>query len=612
MKTKNIFKVLAFAILVLALLLNTACNSEIINNENNDGKGYALPVTVNVTRQGDDPATKATYNDETKKLAFSTGDKLFVAGSESTAGQFAGTLDCVSEGTFSGTIYTKNEWTGTFDELFSAASVTAILLPKGYESYHYLSINNNNTEAKYDDYVRTNDDEYTLATSKAAGVEQFSYESAKTYSSGFARSPENAILNFTITGLKDRANAVTLKDGNRTMFRGSVTPSSGTAVFALGARIKGYNDRPVDLKNLTLTVDGTDIAITSTSKNLEAGRIYNITRNATLVVDLSKLTVNYIAQNGETLTGTLGANVKISIADGATVTLDGVTINGENDVDYRWAGITCLGDATIILSGANTVKGFYENYPAVFVPSGKTLTIQGTGSLNASSNGYGAGVGGSYSDNCGNIRIDGGTITAVGGQYSAGIGGGRAGGCGTITITDGSITATGGYFSAGIGAVTCGKITITGGTIIANGSQYGAGIGCSKDGSCTDGIEISGTANVTAQGGDNAAGIGSGHGNTGDSNCGDITIGGTATVSATGGKNGAGIGSGRGIENNYWKSNCGNITISKTVTKVTATKGSDAANSIGKGDSTFSTCGIVTIGDVEGAISTSPYTFPAS
>ncbi len=78
------------------------------------------------------------------------------------------------------------------------------------------------------------------------------------------------------------------------------------------------------------------------------------------------------------------------------------------------------------------------------------------------------------------------------------------------------------------------------------------------------------------------------------------------------GKNGAGIGSGRGIENNYWKSNCGNITISNTVTKVTATKGSDAANSIGKGDSTFSTCGIVTIGDVEGAISTSPYTYPAS
>ena len=76
-------------------------------------------------------------------------------------------------------------------------------------------------------------------------------------------------------------------------------------------------------------------------------------------VDLSTLTADYEAQNGDVLTGTLGANVKISIADGATVTLDGVTINGVNDMNYEWAGITCLGDATIILSGTNTVTGFY-------------------------------------------------------------------------------------------------------------------------------------------------------------------------------------------------------------------------------------------------------------
>jgi hypothetical protein len=46
------------------------------------------------------------------------------------------------------------------------------------------------------------------------------------------------------------------------------------------------------------------------------------------LTDLSTITSNYTAKNGEILTGTLGSNVKISIANGATVTLDGVTING--------------------------------------------------------------------------------------------------------------------------------------------------------------------------------------------------------------------------------------------------------------------------------------------
>ena len=52
MNTKNILKTLA-----LAMLLIPACNkSEIANEknkeENTEKKGFALPVTVNVTREG--------------------------------------------------------------------------------------------------------------------------------------------------------------------------------------------------------------------------------------------------------------------------------------------------------------------------------------------------------------------------------------------------------------------------------------------------------------------------------------------------------------------------------------------------------------------------------
>ena len=113
MKTKNIFKALAFAMMMPAMLLTTACSSDddAVNNEiNNNGKGYALPVTINVTRGGD-ATTRATYNETDKVLEFSSGDQLFVTGTDGTAGAFAGTLTWVSDDTFSGTIYTENSAT---------------------------------------------------------------------------------------------------------------------------------------------------------------------------------------------------------------------------------------------------------------------------------------------------------------------------------------------------------------------------------------------------------------------------------------------------------------------------------------------------------------------
>ena len=93
MKTKNIFKTVAFAMLMPTMLLTTACSSEddMVNNTANNTvenaevvakKGYALPVTVNVTRQ-DDGTTRTTYTDNGNKtgtLDFSEGDKLFVEG----------------------------------------------------------------------------------------------------------------------------------------------------------------------------------------------------------------------------------------------------------------------------------------------------------------------------------------------------------------------------------------------------------------------------------------------------------------------------------------------------------------------------------------------------
>ena len=82
-------------------------------------------------------------------------------------------------------------------------------------------------------------------------------------------------------------------------------------------------------------------------------------------------------------------------------------------------------------------------------------------------------------------------------------------------------------------------ITIEGGTVTAQGGENGAGIGGGNAGSGM-GITIEG-GTVTAAGGDNGAGIGGGKGSDGE----DIAIS-NGTVNATGGIHGAGVGGGRG------------------------------------------------------------------
>ena len=277
MKTKNIFKSLAMAMLLPAMLLTTACSNDdfTANNDNNvttAKQGYTLPVTVNVTREGD-ATMRATYNESTHKLGFSSGDKLFVKGHASgTAGFFAGTLTMVSAGTFSGTIYTDNLYDGDADALLAEAGmVRATLLPDGYETPGFLSISGSGATASI-----SSDASKAFATSKAAAVEQFSYEMSTTYSSGFALSPANVILNFTITGLTASTEVTaSFTDEYSKVISGNVTTDgSGNATFAIG--VAGNTN----LKYCSLTVGGNAITLTSSDKYLTEGKIYNITRSA--------------------------------------------------------------------------------------------------------------------------------------------------------------------------------------------------------------------------------------------------------------------------------------------------------------------------------------------
>ena len=191
MKTTTILKTLALALLMPTMLLTTACsNSDDIANTEKPAntKGYALPVTINVTRQGGD-ATRAIYDESTKKLSFSTGDKLFIEGYLS----FAGMLTMVSDGKFTGEILTETPYTGTVEDLLTndEIEITAYLLPAGYENYGFLNIVNPDTYQAFLYY----DNSKVFALTKKEAVEQLSFEKHWDYDTslkGFELMPATA------------------------------------------------------------------------------------------------------------------------------------------------------------------------------------------------------------------------------------------------------------------------------------------------------------------------------------------------------------------------------------------------------------------------------------
>ena len=243
---------------------------------------------------------------------------------------------------------------------------------------------------------------------------------------------------------------------------------------------------------------------------------------------------------------------------------------------------------------------------------GKTLTIKGTGSLDAENEGWAAAIGGGETLPCGNIVIESGTIVAKGGEGASGIG-------------------SGGHDADGIGATvaeqyaetTCGNIEIKGGYITAMGDTYGAGIGCGGRGTCGNIIIKGGT--IIATGGDqDSAGIGGANAST----CGNITItGGTVTATGHWGCPGIGMG-GNGTATDH--TICGDITIGGTA-NVTANRGSSAMHAIGfsynEGEEIQKTCGTITIDDMvyyngstknwastelENALKVATFTWPAN
>ena len=191
------------------------------------------------------------------------------------------------------------------------------------------------------------------------------------------------------------------------------------------------------------------------------------------------------------------------VAFGATanITLSGVNIKSlESPIEVQ--NNTTL-NLTLAEGTSNSLR-VIEDGAGLNVQTNASLIIGGTGTLTAVGEWNGAGIGGQYNENNGEIIINSGTIFAT-------------------SIRGAGIGSGGNYIGENM-ASTNGRITINGGTILAyssGGAGIGTGYGCK--GGTPGPIEING-GNITAIGttdSGGSSGIGLGSNST---VCGQVTI----------------------------------------------------------------------------------------
>ena len=178
----------------------------------------------------------------------------------------------------------------------------------------------------------------------------------------------------------------------------------------------------------------------------------------------------------------------VTVTSETTAWTDGNTYNVTSDVtiDTR---ISVSGTVTLNLGAGATLTAS----KGIEVSSGNTLTIEGSGTLNATgaeiyhsnwTKKYRSGIG---ADAVGTIIINSGTVNATGAAWAAGIGGDSCNSSGgSITINGGIVNATGNGGGAGIGGglygAAAGTIVINGGQVTATAAATGAGIGSGQNG----------------------------------------------------------------------------------------------------------------------------------
>lgn len=456
-------KRMSYFVIALALMLGLAqCKKESIEPQNEGG----VRITLNVENSGN----RHAVDTELGTVTYQDGDVIYVG----DGSHFIGTLTR-ENGTFSGTINPEPADGAQIHFYFLGGLTPSVTPEAGSTSDFTVNISDQTSKLPVLSYEHTTYYE---------GTTEYSCELKNKC--GLVRFPlENAAGSVKVSGMHTEATI---------SFNGTpgINPTNTTGQVSL------YSVSETEKWAILLPQDpvhdaylqGVQVDVPQVTDNIRIVSIPEIGNPAT-IIDLDHLSNSYTtAQDGAIIYGDLSSPLyRLSIADGATVTLRGAKINRYGTYSANFAGITCNGDATIILEGDNVVRGFSDNYPGIQINEGSTLTIMGNGSLTVSpkdtDNSRAAGIGaGNFNGNCGNIVILGGSISATGGKGAAAIGACDDKSCGYITITDGvtRVEATkggdgvwgGSPLSIGKGADSdsgCGTVTI-GGTVYWNGYEY--------------------------------------------------------------------------------------------------------------------------------------------
>ncbi len=255
----------------------------------------------------------------------------------------------------------------------------------------------------------------------------------------------------------------------------------------------------------------------------DTDRIQVTAANSKVIIILDNVSISSSLAPPFEITEDATSNVTIKLSGNNTLTANVADKAGLQKTSESNMLIITSADGDGSENGSLTVSNTQLDAPAIGgmrAQNVSNITING-GTINATANCYGAGIGGGGGGSAAyNIVINGGNITATGGLGCAGIGGGSDYGnngqnTGNVTINGGTVIATGGTNVAGIGSGISapGNVTITGGTVTAIGGSNGAGIGggqCETNANGKTGtVTISG-GYIKATAGSNASAIGNG------------------------------------------------------------------------------------------------------
>lgn len=245
------------------------------------------------------------------------------------------------------------------------------------------------------------------------------------------------------------------------------------------ARLNEQNSIPEDAKTLNIA-DG-DIEVSVSAEGVQTATQGGQAYTGVFVVTGTSTT------NKLVITGDSSTAAKVYLKDLHITVSSGAAVSVSENVDLYIEG------SSVLQSG--------KNCAGIQKEDDGQLTIDGSGSLEATGGESGAGIGGASGKPGNNITINGGTITAsgkAGNGWGAGIGGGKGQGGSNITIRGGNVKAIPGAEAAGIGGGFKGNgtdISIEGGTVYAEsggGNGGTAAIGGGRAGGNGENIQITG------------------------------------------------------------------------------------------------------------------------